>query len=128
MPPSTQNAAVAGIQTLPCPFCATLVTAGDYYCRACGRGLVSGTRDRGSGDQVAKAYGISAFLCALLGFSPGGIILGIVAMVKGARGLGCGAIILSIIVTILSFLAIALLMHQFLANSHTNLPLRGYGL
>lgn len=87
----------AGIFT-NCPYCSAVITSGDYFCRACGRPLVPGVRSSGQ-DGAGLAYGLSALICALLGFAPGAVILGIIAMVKGARGLGCGAILLSLIVT-----------------------------
>ncbi len=99
-PPAAAPAA-QGVST--CYSCMTQVTPGDIFCRACGTPLVSGIGG-GSVDAVqasAKAYGISALVCALLGFAPGAVILGLVAMVKGSRGLGCAAIIIGIAGTVL---------------------------
>lgn len=99
-PPGAAPAA-QGVST--CYSCMTQVTPGDVFCRACGRPLVAGIGGGSvdAGQASAKAYGISALVCALLGFGPGAVILGLVAMVKGSRGLGCAAIIIGIGGTVL---------------------------
>lgn len=98
---SVQAPAAQGDST--CFHCLTRVTPGDIFCRACGRPLVPGYGG-GSVDAAqasARAYAVSAIVCAVLGFGPGAVILGIVAMVKGSRGLGCLAIFLGIGGTVL---------------------------
>ncbi|MCC6483719.1 MAG: zinc ribbon domain-containing protein [Armatimonadetes bacterium] len=80
-----------------CPYCQTQVTSGDIYCRACGHALVPGVRM--SDSDVAQAYAISAVIAALLCASPAAVVLGLIAMVKGSRGLGCAAIVLFLMVS-----------------------------
>jgi hypothetical protein len=46
--------------------------------------------------DVAKAYGISAITAALFCGGPAAVVLGMIAMGKGSRGLGCAAIILTV--------------------------------
>lgn len=78
-----------------CRYCGVVITPGDYFCRACGRDLVPGV---GRASDGAQAYGRSAMVCGCLGFIPGALILGITAMIKGARGMGCLSIVVSLVV------------------------------
>lgn len=104
-----------------CPFCQTQVTSGDIFCRACGKGLVPGVRM--SDSDAAQAYAISAVVAALLCGSPAAVVLGLIAMAKGARGLGCLAIILFLVVVGVAAVMSAGALHSLLPHAlPKNLP------
>ncbi len=75
-----------------CPHCRVSITPGDYFCRACGRALAAGVADPAA-EAAGRAYGIAGLLSALLCFPPGAVILGIIAVAKGARGVGLASIL-----------------------------------
>ncbi len=125
--PSAPNAAAPAVSL--CSYCQTQVTQGDLFCRACGRPLASGLRRPSGGDDGAgKAYAISAWICAILAAGPIGVILGLIAMAKGSRGAGCGAVVFSIITTAILVIVGGIVMKQFVGQALQPNPMRGLGL